>query len=279
MTLESQCRDGRLLESSAPVPILMYHSVSDDPPATMRDWSVTPTSFAAQLAHLRHNGFTGLTFGELFERRRTGQAMPARPVVLTFDDGYADGLEDALPIMRRYGFNATIFVTTGWVSDAGPLAAGAPPGRMLAWRQIAELSDAGIEIGAHAHSHPQLDQLSEAKLRSELTVPKDLLEQRLGRPIPSIAYPYGYSSKKVRNLAHEVGYLQAAAVANAVAMPDCDPFQVPRLTVRRSTTLTSFGRVVNQQWIPVHYAPTRALTAGWMAVRRGRYALNRLRDR
>ena len=104
-----------------PVPVLMYHSVSDAPAASTRALSVRPAEFGAQLCYLRRQGFTGLTFGELGQRRRTGQPFPARPIVLTFDDGYADLIEEALPIMIEHGFPATVFVTTGWLRDAGQL--------------------------------------------------------------------------------------------------------------------------------------------------------------
>jgi hypothetical protein len=77
----------------APVPVLMYHSVSDAPVAATRALSVRPTVFAAQLRYLRRQGFSGLTFGELCRRRRTSQPLPARPIVLTFDEGYADLIE------------------------------------------------------------------------------------------------------------------------------------------------------------------------------------------
>jgi peptidoglycan/xylan/chitin deacetylase (PgdA/CDA1 family) len=259
-----------------PVPILMYHSVSDAPTASTRALSVRPAMFAAQLRYLRHQGFSGLTFGELCQRRRDGQPLPANPIVLTFDDGYADLIEEALPIMIRQGFPATLFVTTGWLRGSARYTAGNPPDRMLSWGQVAELSLAGVEIGAHSHSHPQLDQISEPRLRVELASSGRLLEDRLGRPVRSLAYPYGYASKRVRAVAREIGYLQAAVVANAVAASACDPFGVPRLTVRRSTSLAVFARVANQQWIWLVYAPAHVLTTGWAVVRRTRSALRTL---
>lgn len=256
-----------------PVPVLMYHSVSDAPATSTRALSVPPAMFAAQLRYLRKQGFSGLTFGELCQRRRSGQPLPARPIVLTFDDGYADLIEEALPIMIEQGFQATVFVTTGWLRDAARYAAGTPLDRMLSWGQLAELSSAGVEIAAHSHSHPQLDQISEPSLRAELAGSRRLLEDRLGQQVCSLAYPFGYSSKLVRAVAREIGYLQAAVVANAVAGSACDPFGVPRLTIRRSTSLAVFARVANQQRVRLHYAPAHALTTGYAVVRRTRSAL------
>jgi peptidoglycan/xylan/chitin deacetylase (PgdA/CDA1 family) len=258
------------------LPVLMYHSVSEAPTTSTRALSVRPGMFGAQLCSLRRQGFTGLTFGELAQRRRTGQPFPARPIVLTFDDGYADLIEEALPKLIEHGFPATVFVTTGWLRDAGRYATTTPPGRMLSWAQLAELSAAGVEVAAHTHSHPQLDQISAAQLRAELGDCKQLLEDRLGCPVRSLAYPYGYSSKRVRTVARESGYLQAAAVANAPAAANCDPFRVPRLTIRRSTSSASFDWTVNGKQIPLHYGPARALTAGWAVVRRSRSVLRTL---
>jgi len=259
-----------------PVPILMYHSVSDAPAASGRALSVRPAMFAAQLRYLRQQGFGGLTFGELCQRRRDGRALPARPIVLTFDDGYADLIEEALPIMIEQGFPATVFVTTGWVRDAARYAAGTPPGRMLSWGQVAELSSAGVEVAAHSHSHPQLDQICELRLRVELADSRRLLEDRLGHSVCSLAYPYGYSSKRVRAVARETGYLQAAVVGNGIAAAGCDPFGVPRLTIRRSTSPAVFARVTHQQRIRLLYAPAHALTAGWAVARRAQSGLRNL---
>ncbi len=109
-------------------------------------------------------------------------SLPDRPVVLTFDDGYADFHSQAMPLLDRYDFTATLFVTTGWVRDAKGSPDRPPPGPMLSWTQIEEALSAGIEIAAHSHTHPQLDQLSPARLRHELATGKSVLEDRLGIP-------------------------------------------------------------------------------------------------
>jgi peptidoglycan/xylan/chitin deacetylase (PgdA/CDA1 family) len=255
------------------VPIVMYHSVTQDPPAATRSLSVRPTDLEWQLRYLRDNNFTGLTFGDLCARSRTGAALPPRPVVLTFDDGYADTHEQALPLLREYEFPATVFVTTGWLRDAGPWAAGHPLDRTMVWTQVKELHDAGIEVAAHSHSHAQLDQLGDQSLREELSLGKKLLEERLDQPVPSIAYPYGYWSSRVRDAVEEAGYEQAAAVANAASCPGRNVFTTPRLTVRRSTSPSAFARIAACEELHRVFAVDRALTNGYSLVRRTRYAL------
>ena len=148
-------------------------------------------------------GFTGMTFSDLADAFQSGRALPERPVVLTFDDGYADFAEAAWPILRRYDFPATVFVTTGWIADSRPRVAGAPLDRMLNWSQVRELAAAGIEIGAHSHSHPQLDQLADASLCEELRIGRALLAKNIRAPVQTVAYPLatqarGYGSLRER---------------------------------------------------------------------------------
>jgi peptidoglycan/xylan/chitin deacetylase (PgdA/CDA1 family) len=248
----------------------MYHSVAEHPVPATRRLSVRPAEFAAQLAFLRAAGITALTFTEVAEAVREHRSLPTRAVALTFDDGYADFHENALPLLQRYGCTATLFVTTGWLDDAGEHRAGRPLDRMLCWRQLDEIASAGVEIGAHSHSHAQLDLLPPRSLAWELRTSKALLENRLGRPVPALAYPFGYSRAHVRAAVCEAGYRHAAAVANTTARLRHDSFALPRLTVRRSTSIDVFAQIVRSHRIARTFAVDRALTAGWAVVRRTR---------
>lgn len=260
---------------TASVPILMYHDVAERPPTATRRLSVSPGSFEQQLEFLVEQGYTGLSFADLVQAFATDAALPTRPVVLTFDDGYAGVAWYAAPLLRRFGFPATVFVTTGWV-DGEPKSGGcAPPGEMLSWAQIRELSTAGIEIGAHSHSHPELDQLTEAELCRELGPARALLEDCIGGPVRSLAYPFGYSNPPVRQAARAAGYRCAAAVRNLRATPESDPFLVPRLTVRRRVNQAAFAAIVTGHRGDVFHRD-RMLTTGWSYVRRARGTVKRL---
>ena len=127
--------DGRRL-----VPILTYHSVSDDPPEPIRRWSVTPARLRAHLTALRHTGFTGLTVTGLLACYRGERELPERPVVLTFDDGYEDFLLEALPVLDDAGFPSTLYASSGLLRDER--SAADRPGRMLDWRQLGEVARA-----------------------------------------------------------------------------------------------------------------------------------------
>lgn len=250
-----------------PVPVLMYHSVSSDPPPSTRALAVAPSQFEAQLRHLQERGFSTPRFGELGDALAGRGSVPARSVVLTFDDGYLDNLDIALPLLHRYGFTATVFVTTGWLADAGEHAAGHPLDRTLTRAGVRRLADAGVEIGAHSHSHPQLDQLRHDALVDELRGSRTLLEDMIAQPIRSLAYPFGYSSRAVRATAVSLGYCYAASVQNRLVPSTPDLFSIPRLTVRRATGLTEFARLVNGDGVRRTFAVDRLLTGGYGVVR------------
>ncbi|WP_067481469.1 polysaccharide deacetylase family protein [Actinomadura hibisca] len=261
---------------NAHVPVLMYHSIKARPPRGTAALAVSPGAFADQMALLAERGFTPVPFSAL-----GGPGLPGKPIVITFDDGYADFHEHALPVLERHGFPATVFVTTGWLADAGPDAAGRPLDTMMAWSQVREAAAHGVEVGGHSHSHPQLDQLGDAALREELIRNKGLLEERLGGPVTTMAYPFGYSSARVRRAVRAAGYDSACAVANRLApAPDggaarADVLAIPRLTVRMSTSLATFGRVADGRGVPLVFLKDHLLTRGYAVVRRARYGARR----
>ena len=144
---------------------------------------------------------------------------------------------------------------------------------MLAWGQIEELANAGIEVGAHTHSHPQLDQIRKNQLKEELKSSKAILEDHLGIPIRGMAYPFGYSSRNVRHMAQETGYNYACIVGNQLLEGVSDSFSLPRLTVKRSTHLSTFEELVSRNNVSHIFWREHLLTKGWAIARRTRGAL------
>ncbi|MGX1545070.1 polysaccharide deacetylase family protein [Streptomyces adustus] len=249
-----------------PVPILMYHAVAADPNDATRILSVAPEAFAEQMALVGDLGLTPLGTAELAARWRSGRPLPARPVLITFDDGYEGVHRHALPVLAKHGFAATLFVSTGWLRGAYDTGGGLD--RMLDWDQVRELAAADVEIGGHSHSHPQLDQLDEDTLRAELTRCRDIVADELGAPPLSFAYPYGYSSRRVRQAVRAHGFAQALAVGNGLARRRQGPYALQRLTVRRNTGIEEFERLVEGRAIARAFAGDRALTKGYAMVRR-----------
>lgn len=255
------------------VPVLMYHEIGR-PPETKSRLAVSQAAFAEQLAYLHSSGFNTITAGTLSAiLSAETQKLPNRTVVLTFDDGYENFYSRAMPLLRQYNFSATLFVTTGWVQDNGRQSAENSPGQMLSWSQITDAALAGMEIAAHSHRHPQLDQLPENLLNEELYASKELLEDKVGYPVTGLAYPFGYSNARVRQLARDAGYRYGCTVQNVAVNPASDLFALPRLTVRNSTTIRAFHQLIHDP-APMVLLNDRMLTKGWAVVRRSRALLN-----
>ncbi|MEV0180790.1 polysaccharide deacetylase family protein [Streptomyces sp. NPDC050625] len=254
--------------SDTRVPILMYHSVATAPNDATRALSVAPEAFAEQMALIGDLGLTPIGTAELAASWRSGGPLPERPVLITFDDGYEGVHRHALPVLAKHGFAATLFVSTGWIRGAYDTGGGLDT--MLDWHQVCELAGAGVEIGGHSHTHPQLDQLDDDTLRSELTRCREIVADELGTVPASFAYPYGYSSRRVRQAVREAGFAQALAVGNGLARRGQGPYALQRVTVRRGTGAEEFERLVEGRSIGRNFARDRALTKGYAVLRRAR---------
>jgi peptidoglycan/xylan/chitin deacetylase (PgdA/CDA1 family) len=246
-----------------PIPILLYHSVTDTPALAIQGFETGPATFARHLDRLVAGGFTSLTVTQLVGHLRAGCAsLPARPIVITFDDGWADFAGAAAAVADR-GLVATLYATTGWLGEPG----------FLEPAELPALVSAGMEIGAHSHTHPQLDTLPLRRARSEITEPRRRLEDVLQSEVPSFAYPHGYSSAAVRRLVRDAGYTSAAAVKNSLSSPADDPYNLARLTVLPSTSDADLDRWLAGTGAPVAPYPERLRTKGWRIARRGRSRL------
>lgn len=254
--------------TEAPVPILMYHAVATAPNDATRELSVAPEAFTEQMAMIGDLGLTPVSTAELAASWRSGGPLPPRPVLITFDDGYEGVHRHALPVLAKHGFAATLFVSTGWIKGAHDTGGGLDT--MLDWDQVRELAATGVEIGGHSHTHPQLDQLEDDRLRYELIHSKEIVSDELGTVPASFAYPYGYSSRRVREAVRETGYAQALAVGNGLARRRQGPYALRRVTVRRSTGIEEFERLLQGRSITRTFARDRALTKGYAMVRRAR---------
>ncbi|MFF0187375.1 polysaccharide deacetylase family protein [Streptomyces sp. NPDC005244] len=253
---------------NGPVPILMYHSVARTPNDATRALSVAPEAFAEQMALLDDRGFTPVGTARLAASWRSGVPLPARPVLITFDDGYEGVHRHALPALAKHGFASTLFVSTGWIRGAYDTGGGLDT--MLDWDQVRELAGEQVEIGGHSHTHPQLDQITHDALRFELRRCREIIAGELGSPPVSFAYPYGYSSARVRRSVRAAGFAQSLAVGNGLARRRQGPYALQRVTVRRTTGIEEFERLVEGRSIARTFARDRALTKGFAMVRRAR---------
>lgn len=229
-----------------PIPILMYHSVSDQADQRYQTWNISPAEFAAQMTYLRTAGYNPIGISTFVAALRQEGPLPERPVVLTFDDGLADFATGALPILVAHQFPATLYVVTGYVGQTSRWLADVGEGdrRMLTWAALQDLRSAGIECGGHTHSHRPLDLLPPAVARQEIVSCKALLEQQLGGSVEAFAYPYGFFNLRVRRMVREAGYTSACAVLYGPSALADDRFALARQIVLPGTTPAAFATLL-----------------------------------
>jgi peptidoglycan/xylan/chitin deacetylase (PgdA/CDA1 family) len=201
--------------------VLSYHAVSESWPAAL---SVTPARFESQMRSLVASGYVGATFSEAISGPRAGKT-----VAVTFDDGYRSVLTLALPILRRLGLPATLFVPTDFVGSDKPMSwpgidhwlGGEHEHELLPLSrdELVELRGSGWEIGSHTCTHPHLTQLDDVRLADELQRSRERCESMLGAPCLSLAYPFGDYDARVVEAARAAGYASACIVARRLVTP------------------------------------------------------------
>jgi peptidoglycan/xylan/chitin deacetylase (PgdA/CDA1 family)/glycosyltransferase involved in cell wall biosynthesis len=181
------------------MPVLMYHHVGPSRPNTYPALTVSSERFERQIRWLARRGYTGIRPADWVEWLRHGKNLPDKPILLTFDDGYADLADYALPVLRRYGFGAVVFVVTGLVggTNAWDEARGSGTHRLMTAEQIRYWATQGIEFGAHSRTHADLTTLSANELEKEIVGSRDELAKISGCPVTSFAYPYASYNQMV----------------------------------------------------------------------------------
>lgn len=252
------------------IPILVYHSVDTKCSSAYRRWMVLPGEFNAHMGVLADNDYQPMTISSLAARLREGVPLPRRAIAITFDDGLSDFMTDALPVLRRYGFPATLYVVSGYVGKSSrwlaPLGEGARA--MLNWQELRDISEAGIEIGAHSVHHPQLDILTLAKASQEIVGSKRALEDGLGREVPSFAYPHGYFTRTTQSIVRGAGFTSACRVRHALASETEDLFALSRIVMTSATSAGDLCGLISGAALPVAPRAGRAVEKGWRAMRR-----------
>lgn len=255
------------------IPVLLYHSVAGDVDGAFAPYTVSPATFARHLDLVVESGSTALTFSGLVDALTGAAPMPERPVVITFDDGFADFATAAWPELATRRLPATLYVTTGalgststWLERDG---AGDRP--MLTWDDVVALDAAGCEIGAHTVTHVPLDCVDRPLAEREIRGSRAALEDALGHEVRTFAYPHGHHDRHVRRLVIDAGFESAAAVRNALSHPRDDVFAVARVTVRRDDSDARIAELIDGRGAPI--APRRELarTKVWRRVRRHRH--------
>ncbi len=227
------------------VRILTYHRIGIPRSGRTERLTVPPARFARQIGLMR---LMRTRFGNLDETAAwlRGERQPAgRPVVLTFDDGYADLCETAMPLLIERGIPALVYVVAHGRQDAW-MDWGAPgPLALMDWNQIRDLARCGIEFGSHSCTHADLTQLAPGDLAAEVGDSKKAIEDQLGRAVRHFCYPYGAHDQRVVAAVRQAGYLTACTTRRGALRADADPFRLPRLTVGKRMNLTRFWLRLN----------------------------------
>jgi peptidoglycan/xylan/chitin deacetylase (PgdA/CDA1 family) len=227
--------------ATARLPILMYHRVAPTGSAETARWRLHPDAFEEQLAWLREHDYGSLTFEQWRAAVDRRAPVPERSVLLTFDDGYADFPDYALPLLSTYGFGATMYVVTDLVgrSNAWDERLGEPL-RLMDWPTLLALEEQGIELGSHTASHRPLVSLSAAELARDLCRSRLALHERLGGEVRSVCYPYGLHDPAVVALAGACGFHFGVTTNEWHASFGDELLALPRIEVRGADTLTEF---------------------------------------
>lgn len=211
------------------VPVLYYHSVLVQAGNPLR---MPPAQFEEQMAYLAGHGYHDITPQQL-EKFLQGQGLlPSKPFLITFDDGYTDNYTNALPILRKYGFTALVFMVSSYVDGSGYLSS----------RQLQGLIAAGWSIGGHTVHHLDLTKLAPAEQAKELEDSKKFLRGITGQPVLYFAYPYGGYNPEVIGQLQKAGYRLAFTTERGWAVRGSDPFLIHRVYCYADMGMKEFKR-------------------------------------
>jgi peptidoglycan/xylan/chitin deacetylase (PgdA/CDA1 family) len=229
------------------LPALLYHHVGP----RLRDsryaaLNVSAEKFERQMSWLARKGYMGIRPLDWLAWLLHGTALPPKPVLLTFDDAYADFPDYALPVLLRYSFRAVVFVVTGWIGARNSWD-GAP---LMSAHQIRQCSAHGIEFGAHSRTHPDLTSLSGTQLWEEIAGSAEDLSAIIGTRVTSFAYPYGFWSEEVRASVRE-SFDLAFTCEEGLNQIDTDPLLLRRTMVQPGDLLLDLACRVHFGWSPV----------------------------
>jgi len=252
------------------IPVLSYHSIAECVEPRVQRFFLRPRDFRRHMAYLAENGYRTMTLSSLTDAWLPGGSLPEKSVVLTFDDGFADFYTEAVPALLEHNFTATLYVATGfmdgrsgWLTSQGE---GSRP--MLSWSMLQEVTALGFEVGSHSHSHPELDRCPNSTVFREITDSKTLLEDRLGVPVRTFAYPYGFWDRRVRDVVANAGFATAVQVAGLPYRRNDDSLAIPRIVVNRWTTESGLADLLAARSSGASRAVSTSKRLIWQALRR-----------
>jgi peptidoglycan/xylan/chitin deacetylase (PgdA/CDA1 family) len=225
------------------VPILMYHYISTPPDGAdiyRRDLSVSPALFEGDLKYLADAGYHVITLDDLLYALAQGRELPAKPVILTFDDGYEDNYTNAFPLLQKYDMVGNFFIISDFVNQERP--------GYMTWPQIEEMAAAGQHFGSHSRDHPNLSGQSVDYLVWQALGGKEALEEHLGQHPLWISYPSGQYDDRTIAVYKSAGYWGGLTTQQGATHTLDGIFELKRVRVRGSHTTADLGRLLALDW-------------------------------
>ena len=208
------------------VPVLTYHRVVPVSAVGQLDLKVDPANFLAEMEAIKAAGFHTITQAQLFNALYHGQALPSKPVIVSFDDGYVDDVRTILPDLLRLHMVGWFFVITGRMTEPGFVTAD----------QIRQLDRAGMDVGDHTAHHVDLNLLTPSELQTETLGSRRGLQRVLQHFVYAFAYPFGDHDPTVEAAVRRAGFTMAFTTAGGVTESTGAPLTMPRVHVGRSET-------------------------------------------
>lgn len=210
------------------IPVLNYHSIGVEPD---NNAVLDPKKLDEQMAYLAKEGYTTLTLRQFIEIWDGHAEAPAKAVLLTFDDGYTDNYTEAMPVLKKYGFRATMFVSPGMTGQDGYFAE---------WDQIREMRDNGWDIQPHGMTHPYLHKMTLEQQRFEIAESIKQLKEQTGIDTLVFCYPYGMRNKDTLKLLEEQKVRFAFTIDQGFTEPIQQPLQLKRIFVGGKESMATF---------------------------------------
>lgn len=223
-----------MVKSLSQIPILSYHKITSQKEFGVN--TISPGRFRQQMQYLREKKFQSITFQDIIHGR-----IPTKPIIITFDDGYASVYDEAFPVLKEMNFTAVIFIITSFIGKKNSWDTPLSSGRFyhLNESQITELVKSRMEIGSHGVSHRALTYLPTKELEFEVNESREILHHLTHQAILSFAYPFGMQNFSVQQAVRHAGY-QFACIHLWGASRVVNPFCLPRFPVYRLDGIDSF---------------------------------------
>jgi len=219
------------------VPILMYHHIGEVPygaDSIRHGLTVSEANFRDQLRHLKDAGYETITVAQLVDHLATGAELPARPIVITLDDGYRDAYEVALPALQEFGYVATFFLLTAPIDEG--------QSEFVTWEQVYALHEAGMEMGAHTYTHPDLRGKSTDYIVWQVLGSKEAIEARIGEPVRVFAYPSGAHDEHAVQVVRSAQFWAALTTEASCRQTPAGLWTMGRVRIQPGDTVRTFAQ-------------------------------------